>query len=115
VYKEDLKKDVSLKLSDFSDVNSTPQQRFFNLLCIAYGANQELFSDFVKKGYLPEDRADECRNEAQLAFFAFNRLIMPNVDKNLARQALAKQWLPPVNRPLPRYIGPKIQRDNEAD
>src|SRR5262249_13833026 len=42
MYKDDLKKDVSLKLSEFSDVHSTPQQRFFNLLCIAYGANREL-------------------------------------------------------------------------
>src|SRR5262245_20006930 len=105
VYKEDLKKEVSLKLGDFSDVHSTSQQRFFNLLCIAYGANQELCSDIVKKGYLPEDRAVGCRNEAQLAFFAFNRLIMPHVDKDLAKQVLAKQWLPPANRPLPLSIG----------
>jgi hypothetical protein len=114
MYKDDLKKDVSLKLSEFSDVHSTPQQRFFNLLCIAYGANQELFSELVKKGYLPEDRAVGCRNEAQVAFFAFNRLIMPHIDKDLARQVHAKQWLPPVNRPLPRYLGaPKSSATND--
>ena len=104
MYKDDLKKEVLLKLSEFSDVHSTPQQRFFNLLCIAYGANHDLFSDLVEKGHLPEDRAVECRNEAQLAFFAFNRLIKPHIDKKLADEVHAKQWLPPVNRPLPRYL-----------
>src|SRR5262249_21381510 len=43
MYNDHLKKDVLLKFSEFSDVHSTPQQRFFNLLCIAYGANQEQF------------------------------------------------------------------------
>ena len=49
IYKDDLKSDVTLQLADFSDSHSTPQQRFFNLLCIAYGVNQEMFSELVKK------------------------------------------------------------------
>ena len=113
IYKDDLKSDVTLQLADFSDVHSTPQQRFFNLLCIAYGVNQEMFSDLVKKGYLPEDRAVGCENEAQLAFFAYSRLIKPHIDMALARQVLAKQWVPDVNRRLPQQTkAPKSSTTN---
>jgi hypothetical protein len=53
-------------MTDFADEHGTPAQRFYNLLCVAYGAEPELFADIVKKGYLPNDRAEGCEDEYAL-------------------------------------------------
>src|SRR6267142_1610025 len=44
--------------SQFANDHGTPAQRFFNLLCIAYGADAQLFGDAVGRGFLPKDRAE---------------------------------------------------------
>jgi hypothetical protein len=54
-----------MAITKFSNVHGTPAQRFFNVLCIAYGADQKLFADVVEKKYLPEDRADGCVDEVR--------------------------------------------------
>src|SRR5262245_36351321 len=50
-------------MKQFSDVHGLPAQRLYNLLCIAYGADPQLFGDFVGKGYLPKERAEDCKDE----------------------------------------------------
>jgi hypothetical protein len=40
-------------IEDYADEHGTPAQRFFNVLCIAYGADTKLFGDIVSKGFLP--------------------------------------------------------------
>ena len=101
-YTDDLETAVTLKPAEFSDVHSTPHQRFFNLICIAYGAHQEMFADLVGKGYLPEERAEDCKSEFQQAAHAFNLLIRPHIDETLAQQVFGKPWLPDANLPPPR-------------
>ncbi len=49
-------------MTAFADEHGTPGQRFYDLLCIAYGADAKLFGDLVSKGYLPKDRADGCED-----------------------------------------------------
>lgn len=84
--------DEPLKL--FSDAHGLPAQRFYNLLCLAYGADSQLFADFVDKGYLPKGRASDCRREHGEVAYAFQKLIVPHLDKALARKVLDKSWLP---------------------
>ena len=98
-YTNDLETAVTLKPTDFSDIHSTPHQRFFNIICIAYGANQGMFGDFVDKGYLPEERAEDCRSEFEQARHAFNLLIRPHIDEALATQVFGKKWMPDVDMP----------------
>jgi hypothetical protein len=95
-YKGDLSSPtVTIRQQKFADEHGTSAQRFFNLLCVAYGADPKLFSDVVEKGFLPEDRAVGCEREyAQLAH-AFETLIGLHIDRRLARK-LHKQWLPSV-------------------
>ena len=102
-YKGDLQAPtVSMPLKKFADEHGTPSQRFYNVLCLAYGANKELFADFVSKGFLPEERAEGCETEYAQVQNAFNRLIMPSVDRKLA-QRLHKRWLDPADtRPKKR-------------
>jgi hypothetical protein len=86
---------VTAPLAAFSDVHGAPAQRFFNLICLAYGANPTVFADVVDKGYLPKDRARGCRGEYDQTAYAFQDLIEPHVDQTLKRQVLDQAWLPP--------------------
>jgi hypothetical protein len=64
----------------FSDEHGTPAQRLYNLLCIAYGSDKELFADLVEKGFLPKVRAAMCEHEYRQIDFAYRTLIVPHVD-----------------------------------
>ena len=84
----------------FADEHGTLSQPFFNILCLAYGADAELFKDIVESGYLPKERADECGDEYSHVAYAFKTLIGPYVDRKLAAN-FHKNWLPPINSPVP--------------
>jgi hypothetical protein len=47
-------------LEEFADEHSATEVRRFNLLCMAYGANPEVFADVVVMGELPEFRIEIC-------------------------------------------------------
>ena len=94
-------KRVTVPQTAFADVHGAPMQRFYNLLCIGYGADREAFSDLVTKGYLPESRAPSCRVEYGEVNFAFQQLIVPQLDKEMAKAVLDKTWLPELPKPEP--------------
>ena len=95
---------VSLPLKKFADQHGTPSQRYFNVLCLAYGADKQLFADFVSSGILPKERAEGCEDEYAEVEFAFDRLIRPFIDKKLASK-LHQRWLLPVDtRPKRRRL-----------
>jgi Putative metallopeptidase len=81
-------------LQAFSDIHSTPAQRFFNLLCIAYGADPKTFAHLAEEKYLPESRARDCKREYDEVAFAFKNLIGPHLDQGFVKEALHKDWLP---------------------
>ena len=96
-YKGDVRSPVVVQsMRKFSDVHGTPSQRYYNVLCLAYGADPVLFADFVASGKLPKDRAEGCEFEYQQVANAFERLVVPNLDPDL-RKGLHKTWLPPVD------------------
>jgi hypothetical protein len=90
---------LTVPLAAFSDAHSAPPQRFYNLLCTAYGSDATRYGDFVEKGYLPKSRAGSCKREYNTTAFAFRELIAPHVDKELAKEVLGKNWLPDTKRP----------------
>jgi hypothetical protein len=75
-------------LTKYADEHGIPAQRFFNVLCIAYGADQKLFADVVEKGYLPKKRAEGCDLEYEQAAFGFKKLIGPYIDRKVAKKVL---------------------------
>jgi hypothetical protein len=102
-FKRDLKPRITLKLNDFSDTHGAPAARFYNLLCIAFGANPELFADIVSKRQLPVGRAIGCEDEFRELAHAFKTLIRPHIDETLAKQVMARHWLPDgMTKPTPR-------------
>jgi len=92
---------VTLTVKSFSDEHGLPAQRFFNVLCIAYGADKKLFSDVVEHGFLPKDRAENCESEYQQVDFAYRKLVRPHVDRKLAKKAV-RHWsrIRAANSPL---------------
>ena len=77
---------VTVPRQIFSDEHSTPAQRAFNILCIAYGSDQKLFADVVEKDFLPKRRAESCPTEYDDLTFAMTKLIGPHIDRALAKK-----------------------------
>jgi hypothetical protein len=101
-YKEYIKNPrVCVPLIAFADGHAAPMQRYYNLMCIGYGADPESFSGLVEKGYLPKGRAEGCKTEYNEVNFAFHTAIAPHLDQQLAKRVLDKTWLPrlPVTPP----------------
>jgi hypothetical protein len=91
-YRTDVQnQEVNVPLKDFSDEHGLPAQRFYNVLCIAYGANKNLFADVVEFGFLPKARAESCEAEYKQIDLAYRRLLSPYVDRKLATKAIW-QW-----------------------
>jgi hypothetical protein len=89
-YRTDIQSpEVTIPLKSFADEHGVPAQRFYNVLCIAYGADKKLFSDVVDQGFLPKDRAESCDDEYKQVEFAYRKLLMPHVDRKLAKKALS--------------------------
>ena len=81
-------------MAEFADEHSTSEQRAFNLLCIAYGADPELFEDVADWGGLPEERAEICEEEFEHISYAYHTLIGPHIDPDLAKKVFDRTWLP---------------------
>ncbi len=101
---------ITSRLVAFSSQHGAPAQRFFNLMCLAFGADRETFGDLIKIGYLPEARSRGCRVEFGELNFAFRQLVEPHVDQELARAVLQEGWLPaaaarPDPPPPPPHMG----------
>jgi hypothetical protein len=101
LYKNDLQSEIKVELREFSDQHGLPAQRFYNLLCIAYGADGKLFGDFVEKGYLPKERSESCAAEYDQVVYAFDKLIAPYIDRALALKLRAQRWIRTVTTRRP--------------
>ena len=77
---------------DFASTDSPDAQRFYNYLCIAYGASPYDYDYLVRGGTLPQERAERCGEEYQQIKKAFDLRIMPYVDPDLLVQARARRW-----------------------
>jgi hypothetical protein len=86
-------------VKSFADIHGTPAQRYYNVLCMAYGSDPKTFANAVARGLLPKKRADGCEEEYELLERAFTRLIVPYFDEQAQREARARikfNWEPPV-------------------
>jgi hypothetical protein len=101
-YLGDYKKNpvVPTRLNAFAGDHGLPQERFYNLLCLAYGADQVGFADL--ENYLPQTRAPHCSFEYGMLVRAFEKQITPHVDQEMARRVLDTNWLQTLEaKPIP--------------
>lgn len=80
-------------VAEFADEHGTPAQRAYNVLCIAYGADEKLFEDSVRLGILPSERAEFCYEEYEQIQDAFEELVRPHIDRTLAKKIFHRSWL----------------------
>jgi len=85
-------------LQQFANVHGLSAQRFYNLLCMAYGKDPKLFGDVVERGYLPESRADTCGDEYKQVDYAFGKLIYPYIDQAVVKKVQPKKLMRPVEK-----------------
>jgi hypothetical protein len=86
--------EVQKRLEYFSGTHGTPEQRFYNELCLAYGADPVLFADVVGSGLLPKMRADHCAHEYETFDYAFKSMVRPHIDRQLAKAVMHEMWFP---------------------
>jgi hypothetical protein len=84
---------VTVPLVAFSSDHGTPEERYFSLLCTAYGHDDKLFAAVVEKEYLPQSRAKKCKFEYEDLKFAFDQVFLPHLDMGMVRTIVAKNWL----------------------
>jgi hypothetical protein len=101
VQKNKDKAKVTLPIAAFSSDHGTPEQRFYNLICIAYGADPKVFAVVVERKYLPEVRAKVCKYEYSNLKYAIKTLIDPHVDQKLAETVMAIGWFTPPDARAP--------------
>lgn len=57
------------------DVHGPDEQRFFNNVCLFYGADPDAREDFAQDMGLPVDRADGCEEEFDLAYDSWGAVL----------------------------------------
>jgi hypothetical protein len=84
------------RIETFAGVHGLPAQRYYNLLCMAYGSDPATFANLLAGG-LPNGRAKGCGDEYALLKRSFIKLILPHVDGDMRREAFAQvrfNWNP---------------------
>jgi hypothetical protein len=81
------------EMTAFAKVHGLPAQRFYNLLCLAYGADPALFGVVVEREYLPKWRAETCSEEYEQVLYAFTTLIGPHLEASKVEQVRKRRWL----------------------
>jgi hypothetical protein len=90
---DEVKSDPCRSIEDYADEHATPAQRFFNVLCIAYGADKKLYAEIVKGGYLPLARAEYCDEEYEQVQDAYEELVQPHIDTAMVEELRKTDWL----------------------
>ena len=93
------KPQVTLPLAAFSSDHGQPEERFFNLACVAYGYDPKIFAVVVDHDYLPQSRAKKCKFDYEDITHAMSKVIGPHVDKERARKVLATVWADEMKTP----------------
>lgn len=77
------------EIKSFADSHGLPAQRYFNVLCIAYGFDEKGYAETITRGGLPAERAEGCADEYAMLDRAFKKLVMPYVDQRRWRKVRA--------------------------
>ncbi|HEY2134348.1 MAG TPA: DUF4344 domain-containing metallopeptidase [Xanthobacteraceae bacterium] len=85
------KPQVTLPLVAFSSDHGAPEERYFNLICIAYGYDQRLFS--FEMANIPSGRAQKCKDEYEDLKYAMHTVFWPHLDHDKVKRVMAMRWV----------------------
>ena len=83
---------VPKRITAFASDHGLPEERFYNLLCLAFGADAVQFAEAAD--YLPATRSPNCEFEYGTLVNAFHKEIIPHIDQEMASRVLDTNWLP---------------------
>jgi Putative metallopeptidase len=89
------KPQVTLPLASLASDHGSPEERYFNLICAAYGYDARLFS--VEMNKIPPSRAQKCKFEYEDLKFAFHTTFWPHLDHDKVKRVLAMKWFIDIN------------------
>jgi len=72
------------------DVHGLDRQRFYNVLCLAWGSDPQRYAFAKDLGKLPDDRAEGCADEYKQVRYAVRALIRKNVDQKEVAEIKSK-------------------------
>ncbi|HVN33151.1 MAG TPA: DUF4344 domain-containing metallopeptidase [Thermoanaerobaculaceae bacterium] len=75
---------------DFADVHGLDRQRYYNVLCLAWGSDPTKFAFAKELGKLPDERAEGCADEFNQVRYAVETLIRKHVDQKEVARIRAK-------------------------
>ena len=78
---------------ELADAHSTPLQRMYGTLCLAYGADRPLFLAEALRSALPAERLEGCAAEFDQISRAFQQLLLPHIDREVLRRVLSDDSL----------------------
>lgn len=78
----------------FSDEHGTAAQRFYNILCIAYGSDPATFASAAEPDVLPPERVAGCKAEYAQVRDAFYKTVFPSIDPAKLKLVQSVKWLP---------------------
>ncbi|XZG71532.1 DUF4344 domain-containing metallopeptidase [Chitinibacteraceae bacterium HSL-7] len=103
-----------LKFGAFSDAHPLHQQRYFNMLCYAYGSNPQRYAALVENGFLPKGRAASCGQDwerldqsmRKVLAGHFNLAALDDAEEQAKHPMYAPGTKPPTVDELPFGLGP---------
>ncbi|MGH1577287.1 DUF4344 domain-containing metallopeptidase [Planktotalea sp.] len=81
----------------FWDVHGPDEQRFYNTVCLFYGADPDAREDFAQELGLPDERAESCEDEFLLASDSWNGVL----DEMMENSAYSQELSLSAKAPLP--------------
>lgn len=63
----------------FWDVHAFSMQRLYDMTCLAYGSDPDLYADLVEATEMPEDRSEGCEDEYYQEVRAWTALLKPHL------------------------------------
>jgi hypothetical protein len=91
-YIQDLsnKSQVTLQFAAFSSDHGSPEERYFNLICTAYGFDERLFSLEMNK--IPAGRRQKCKFEYDEIKYAMHNVFWSHLDHDKVKRVMAMNW-----------------------
>ncbi len=77
--------------SDFSDVHGLDAQRYYDLVCLAYGSDPVKYKGATEKAGLPLDRAESCADEWRQVHYGYRTVLAKYVDQSRIQQVREEQ------------------------
>jgi hypothetical protein len=81
---------VEAEVADFAGVHALNEQRYYNLLCWAYGSDPESAAELTESWELPMQRAELCEQEFRQMDRAWSRLLAPHLRRPMAELVLSR-------------------------